>query len=86
MSCPAFHSPERSRRYDDEIPNGYLYNIIIYYTNENKFTNLGVDSEICYFPPQEATLNHGHEGNDTEYSKMMYQRLFEFLSKYIVSQ
>ncbi|MBE6018249.1 MAG: alpha/beta hydrolase [Lachnospiraceae bacterium] len=52
----------------------------------NKLRNLGVDSEICYFPPQEATLNHGHEGNDTEYSKMMYQRLFEFLSKYVVSQ
>ena len=49
----------------------------------NRLRSLSVDSEICYFPPQEATLNHGHEGNDTEYSKMMYQRLFEFLCKYV---
>ena len=51
----------------------------------NKLRDLGVDSEMCYFPPQEATLNHGHEGNDTEYSKMMYQRLFKFLEKYVAN-
>lgn len=56
------------------------------YGEYNKLRNLGVDSEICYFPPQEAVLNHGHEGNDTEYSGMMNQRLFEFLAKHIISQ
>ncbi|MGF0143705.1 alpha/beta hydrolase [Sharpea azabuensis] len=52
----------------------------------NTLRGLGVDSEICYFPSQEAVLNHGHEGNDTEYSRMMYQRLFEFLANYIISK
>ena len=52
----------------------------------NTLRGLGVDSEICYFPSQEAVLNHGYEGNDTEYSRIMYQRLFEFLANYIISQ
>lgn len=52
----------------------------------NRLRGLGVDSEICYFPSQEAVLTHGHEGNDTEYSRMMYRRLFEFLANYIISK
>ncbi len=52
----------------------------------NTLRGFGVDSEICYFPSQEAVLNHGHEGNDTEYSRVMYQRLFEFLANYIINR
>lgn len=52
----------------------------------NTLRNLGVNSEICYFPPQEAVLSHGHEGKDTEYSRVMYQRLFEFLANYIINR
>jgi len=50
----------------------------------NKLRSLGVDSEMCYFPPQEGKLTHGHEGADTEFSKIVYQRLFEFLSSRVL--
>lgn len=49
----------------------------------NKLKNLGVDVEICYFSKNETKLTHGHEGNDTECSRIMYGRLFDFLIKYV---
>ena len=55
--------------YDKQVPNGFLD---IYYTTKN--TNGNAPTFIFI---------HGHEGNDTGCSRIMYGRLFDFLTKYV---
>ncbi len=48
-----------------------------------KLKSLGVDTEMSWFPKEEAILTHGHEGNDTKFSRIMYENLLAFLEDYV---
>jgi len=50
-----------------------------------KLNELGVETQISYFPAYEARLGHGQEGNDTKYSRIMYKELFVFLKRCVDS-
>ncbi|MBE5836078.1 MAG: alpha/beta hydrolase [Butyrivibrio sp.] len=67
---PAFISDGNSGTFDAQAYEVY-----------EKLMVLGVDTQISYFPAYEAKLGHGHEGNDTKYSRIMYTELFKFLDK-----
>lgn len=47
-----------------------------------KLSELGIDTDLIYFPKEVATLTHGHEGVDTKYSRVMLKSLFHFLDNY----
>lgn len=69
---PTFISDGNTGTFCDQAFDAYL-----------KLKELGVDTEINYYPKNVAELTHGYEGNDNRYSEIMYDRLFDFLSKYI---